>query len=71
MDTIGNACLKPHQMLGAKLEIVFRFTPDEGSNPSLSAIILSNTKALGVFAPRAFLHGNLEIGYRVAVATTE
>jgi len=30
----------------AQLEIVFRFTPDEGSNPSLSAIIFSRGQVI-------------------------
>ena len=33
---------------------MFRLIPDEGSNPSLSAIISSITKTLGVSAIRAF-----------------
>ena len=42
--------------LVAQLEIVFRFTPDEGSNPSLSAIYLVMARLLRNYLRSLFCH---------------
>jgi len=41
--------------LVAQLEIVFRLTPDEGSNPSLSAIYIAVARLLGKCPKSLFL----------------
>ncbi len=46
MNDIGEGYLAFHHKVDAKLEIVFRFTPDEGSNPSLSAIYIARRRLL-------------------------
>ena len=45
---------------GARLEIVFRFTPDQGSNPCLSAtkpLVYESTEKVRLFSSnRTFIH---------------
>ena len=66
---------KEHTVFGkrpvAQLEIVFRLIPDEGSNPSLSAITYSNGKALEEVPQEPFYYAFCDFGQSVAVATTE
>ncbi|KAF0194384.1 MAG: hypothetical protein FD169_1853, partial [Bacillota bacterium] len=49
----------------------FRLIPDEGSNPSLSAITYSNGKALEEVPQEPFCYVLCDFGRRAAVATTE